>query len=725
MANCKKCGAVLEEGAAFCGECGARVPVEAICPLCGAKIDQSFTFCTQCGCNWREQAARVKEPVENEGKVETHRRQPILQTQQTALVPVPIPSVIPEVRSKETGRLARKKWTLIGAGALALAVISVVLFFILRPKAPEERLLYFQDYEMLFTSVVQPGEGTALTDNLNAVISSTEKPAQLHDASSLAQFSEDGSLVYYLDDIRSDGQSCTLYCRDLTLDVEDKNAITKIDTGVIGPIMVYDGGHRVIYIKKTDQKLYVSDREGNQVLVATGVQEARLSDDKKRMLFWDKNDGLYLCELDKPEAKEKLDSSVGRLVTAGDNFDSVTYIKDQRLYVKKVDEDRREIVLEGDLEDISPIYGNGAFYYTVKNAQKEKLADYMEDDCAQEDTSLKQPVLSDFQKEQTETDEEGHTTTKTVTDYEAYYKAKDSYWEKYYQKETRDTIRRLAAETEIVVNGAVLYYYDGEKSVELGTLHHMQTFAEEKAVMVYALCDSEQIQKIKLSQVTSIEDFSRQAEEAVASALIHFYALEGRTQRIEEQLPSDEAVCITKDGSAIYYLAEYDTSLVQPVGTLMRLDTASGQTQRIDGDICSISFGADDSGQPVDRLFYVKNKQDNGVGDLYIDGNLVAEQVNTNRVVFYTTDCFYYYTDWNERTSTGTLHCWKNGNNTDIAENTADILVKDWDDFFYLSMDSTGNAGVLYHSQKGNTDKVAENVNGMGLERSYHRIALG
>jgi Double zinc ribbon len=46
MSICPKCGQPLNEGAKFCGYCGAAV---RHCPKCGAELKEGTAFCGQCG----------------------------------------------------------------------------------------------------------------------------------------------------------------------------------------------------------------------------------------------------------------------------------------------------------------------------------------------------------------------------------------------------------------------------------------------------------------------------------------------------------------------------------------------------------------------------------------------------------------------------------------------------------------------------------------------------
>ena len=46
---CRKCGAVAQETAVFCAECGARLDGKRACPVCEQMVDDTSKFCVFCG----------------------------------------------------------------------------------------------------------------------------------------------------------------------------------------------------------------------------------------------------------------------------------------------------------------------------------------------------------------------------------------------------------------------------------------------------------------------------------------------------------------------------------------------------------------------------------------------------------------------------------------------------------------------------------------------------
>ncbi len=56
MSKCPKCGAIIEAGSRFCGECGESIPQSKECPRCHAQVKQESKFCSECGYDFIEKA---------------------------------------------------------------------------------------------------------------------------------------------------------------------------------------------------------------------------------------------------------------------------------------------------------------------------------------------------------------------------------------------------------------------------------------------------------------------------------------------------------------------------------------------------------------------------------------------------------------------------------------------------------------------------------------------
>ena len=60
MMKCPKCGEELEDGAAFCTNCGEKLT--SVCPKCGKSLKPGAKFCSGCGANLAELAAEKEKP---------------------------------------------------------------------------------------------------------------------------------------------------------------------------------------------------------------------------------------------------------------------------------------------------------------------------------------------------------------------------------------------------------------------------------------------------------------------------------------------------------------------------------------------------------------------------------------------------------------------------------------------------------------------------------------
>lgn len=118
--KCKFCGAILEEGAIFCAECGTRVGNSADvrrCTNCGAPMEADAVFCAECGTRIPQTA-----PVQNT-PVRPVYENPVMQTPQPA---------VPKTKALNTTSLILLG--VIGVFAVVLIVLLLKMFVLDSPK---------------------------------------------------------------------------------------------------------------------------------------------------------------------------------------------------------------------------------------------------------------------------------------------------------------------------------------------------------------------------------------------------------------------------------------------------------------------------------------------------------------------------------------------------------------------------------------------------------------
>ena len=735
MVTCPNCGKVLEDGTKFCEGCGAQIPEKVFCSSCGAENDAQCAFCQTCGASMTaaapEQAAAA--PVKEKKN--------------------PLAGVLQTLK-----KLPKKVWMFAGIGVVAVVAVVVVLSLVLGGGSKKPNVaLYIKDGEIYYNTMGKKAEPFELTEKLASTsISAGNMSSVGSQLGYYIRFNKDGSKIFYPD--RIGGSGMTLYYRS-TKDLEAEPV--KIDSGMNG-YMINEAGTKLLYEK--DDNLYLHDLKDKEK-IASDVSDIYYTKDLSKIIYevYDEDadtSNVYLWE--SGEETQKLANDTNGLYHVTEDLSVIYYTKDEgteeksdlTLYKQVVGEEEKEKIAN-ELAGIEQVYDSGEIYYTKAVTTEKTLMDYVDDDLAASDAAMTEPVAPTYPKRGTYPTRPTSPTKPyswnydTTEDYQAaleeyntklveyntkleeynqkkkeiddaYTAAKEQYNKDYAEyrdvlrpawreKQSRDSLRKNLKNAAQESTVYALYYYNGTESVavtEAMANSYADDYAFDKAVLVIDVAKTNEIAKVKLSEISSVWDVRNKLEEMDGGTAKNL-VIGATLSAIEQEAGS--RFHLTDDGSALYFMDDVDEE--KETGDLYKVaiaDGKAGSKEKVDTDVYHgyIEIVWDTS------VAYAKNVNNNGdKGDLYVDGKDIDFDVNLDRVSSYDGQILRYYADYNTDKKVGTLKEYKDDKATKIADDVFSYVVLANGDILYLNDYSlTRYEGTLYRYTGGKATKLDEEV---------------
>lgn len=353
--NCHKCGSPLEDGAVFCGNCGARVeagPVQpengqaggqeaVFCPNCGKRLSAGDVFCDSCGCSLvgGSPAGDFGDGGEKKNWFQKNPKMKII-----------IPAVV--------------------AGAVVVAGGAFAASNLLGSSSSGDvpsHLVYFKDDSMMMINLKKKkAEPVELTDSYT-------KGDGFLGVWRTTYLSKDEKYVAYIEDYNGDDYDLFL------AKVSKPQDGVKIDSKVSRYTLL--DNHNVIYKKKDTLYLY-NGKES--VKLAKDVNNYYLDENQKNICWSESDKGevtYYYQDIAQKNKAVKLDSDPDSFFV-GKNLNKFYSLKEGSLYA--LDQTGKKEKVAKDIEDI--LLSNrdlGMFYYTKMDTKEIPYIDLVYDDTGE------------------------------------------------------------------------------------------------------------------------------------------------------------------------------------------------------------------------------------------------------------------------------------------------------------------------------------------------------
>lgn len=688
-----------------------------ICSKCNKELQDDAKFCDGCGTPIIKTGTNVgsNETSANEkvdaGTNETSTNEKVnAGTNETSAN---------EKANEKNDQISKKKSLLIpiliGTGVLVLLLIVVAASFILKSggfsskKKGITRALYVKD-KQLYVSDLSKKAPLELTSNLASGQDNSEILEYTNYYMNYSiHFSKNGNTIFYPD--KFDGESYTLYCKDIT---KPKKDAIKIDSGVsaVFPYYVSSDNNIITYVKSSENSIFQYDmKKKEKKKIDSGLRDFidfYVEDGGKQILYIKEDGDLYLKKYGKD--KEKIDSDVKEIVDFEYKDKKVVgtiYIKDGKLY-KKIDGKEKEKIVS-DVDTVVSRFKGESFYYVTEGKDGSTvLMDYVEDDMKEQDEAIKEPGAepeypSWFSYGTTE------EYQKALEDYnkahDAYIKARDQYEEKV----ERDSLREELEQEEVSKSTKELYYYDGKEGKKISdNFVSLISRAYTDPVIAFYTDEDEEIDKIKLSEIEYAyevydhigDDFSKQSGTMAI-------AVGDEVSNTDQNDVAD--VEISKEGDLVYFIADINEE--KEKGDLYEIKIENNKISDAtlyDEDVYSGDLRIyEDS-----HILYFKDFK-NLEGSLYINKKEIDEDVYTYKVRwnYYNNKEILYYKDYNQNKEEGSLMIYNGKKSKLIEDDVHDFEILYDGSILYLYDYSSGKyKGELKYYKNGKNKKIDEDV---------------
>lgn len=435
-------------------------------------------------------------------------------------------------------------------------------------------------------------------------------------------------------------------------------------------------------------------------------------------------------------------------VQADWEFENIFFRTDFSLYSADGEGKVNKIADLENYADFVQVYDDGTAYYCTASSVMLSGLDLIEDDMLETDNNIKEPVepvppvapdmpdnyedggglmLEEDIAEKEQYEEKYNAYTKKLEKYNKDYTKYEEDCDIYSGVAERNRIREELDEQMFEYWDISYYYFDGKESHILGKdytsieddLNYKNQFITVSSKIgagITRFADDINIDKIKMSEVTSIEDVDLSSVEIELNNVNRaYYAIcRGKVSKIAED-------SIREDGTVLepIWVAHDDLQWNESENALIYIEHISTD---VAGDLKQISFEDEKNPEPVlldtevhefhqeqGQLYCLKLSEDNRL-NLYLNQELVLSDVSWQSRE-YMEEALYVIADWDWERGVGNLYRYKDKELEMIVADIHNFTVWPGEKIYYLkNYNMAQMQGELYLLEKGGEKLLDDNI---------------